>query len=169
MDKYKQDAEIAAWKYLKAKENFELVEEDFRHYKEEFYSAMDEYFSGCKGKSIEIESNTIGHGSLVVNRIEKTSISWDAEKLERKLERDIAKKVISKKYSISDMNGLAAYLRECGVDPKIFKKFLTIEKTVDEKMINKLGDTGYLSVRQIEGCYMVNKQSPYYTIKVKEV
>lgn len=169
MDKYKQDAELAAWQYLKAKEELESVEEDFKHYKEVFYSAMDEYFSGCKGKSIEIESNTIGQRSLVVNRIEKTSISWDAEKLERKLERDIAKKVINKKYHISDMKGLAAYLRECGVDPKIFKKFLTIERTVDEKMINKLGDTGYLSIRQIAGCYTVNKQRPYYTIKVKGV
>lgn len=155
----------AAWEFFHQKEEFDQTKKEFEEAKKQFEEIMLEYM---KGKSATFESDGFTDGQLVVKKVEKTSIEWDAEKLEKRVEKSVAKQVIKKQYRITDMQGLIQYLRSCGVDPKIFKKFLLVDKTVDEKAVDRLGDTGELTVKQISGCYLVKSQKPYFTTSVKK-
>ena len=156
----------AAWEFFHQKEEFDQTKKEFEEAKKQFEEIMLEYMS--KGKSATFESDGFTDGQLVVKKVEKTSIEWDAEKLEKRVEKSVAKQVIKKQYRIANMRGLVQYLKSCGVDPKIFKKFLLVDKTVDEKAVGRLGDTGELTVRQISGCYLVKSQKPYFIISVKK-
>lgn len=163
-----QKAADAAWEFFHLKEEHDQSQKEFDEQKKTFYEMMGEYFSKNGGSSAKFEDDGFAGGQLVVKKVEKTSIEWDAEKLEKRVEKSIAKQVIKKQYRISDMQGLIQYLRSCGVDPTIFKKFILVDKTVDEKAVDRLGDTGQLTVKQISGCYVVKSQKPYFTASVKK-
>lgn len=79
----------------------------------------------------------------------------------------MCKDVIDKSYTITDINRLIVYLKSCGVDPKVFKSFINVTKTVDEKKLDKLADLGLISKEQLEGCYTLKRQKPYFTVKMK--
>lgn len=164
-----QKAADAAWEFFHLKEEHDQNQKEFDERKKSFYESMDEFFLLSNGgSSMKFDDDGFTGGQLVVKKVEKTSIEWDAEKLEKRVEKSIAKQVIKKQYRISDMQGLIQYLRSCGVDPTIFKKFILVDKTVDEKAVDRLGDTGQLTVKQISGCYTIRSQKPYFTVSVKK-
>lgn len=160
----------SAWNYYHKKQKFEKVEKQYKQLKEQFEADMLELTDELGKKRVQFESDNLAvdGGALAVCKVEKTSIEWDAEKLERKLPKSVARKVIKKKYSIADMKGLTEYLKSCGVDPKAFKRYLAIERTVDTKAVDQLGNVGELSVQQISGCYIVKCHKPYFTLSVKK-
>jgi hypothetical protein len=163
----------SAWSYFHKKQKFDGVKKQFDEDKDRFETDMLELMDALKKNRVVFEPETpissgTESGKLTVAKVEKTSIEWDADKLERRLPKSVAKKVIRKKYCIADMQGLTAYLKSCGVDPKVFKTFLAIERTVDMKAIDQLGNVGELSVRQISGCYIVKCHKPYFTLSVKK-
>lgn len=106
------------------------------------------------------------HVKLKVTRVRKKSILWDIDKLKKKLDKKTIKKIITKKYTINDMNGLVEYLKECGVNPKKFKKFLTVDEELNEVELNRLYDLGEIDKEQVNGCYKIEMSEPY--IKLTE-
>lgn len=152
-----------AWKYFQKQQEVKQLQKELDVVKQEFEDAMEELFGKVGGKSISFGGTIGGNGVLKVNRIEKTSIAWDAEKLSKRLPKSIARKCIRKKYRIQNMSGLVKYLKSCGVDPKEFKKYLSVEMTVDQAEVDRLGDVGQISVKSISGCYIVKCQKPYFT------
>lgn len=66
------------------------------------------------------------------------------------------------------MPGLIEYLKSCGVNPKKFKSFLNVTKTVNQKEIDQLFLTGKLSEKDVDGCYTTEKKNPYYTVTTKK-
>ena len=106
------------------------------------------------------------HVKLKVTRVRKKSITWDIDKLKKKLDKKVIKKIITKKYTINDMNGLVEYLKECGVNPKKFKKFLTVDEELNDVELNRLYDLGEIDKEQVNGCYKVEMSEPY--IKLTE-
>lgn len=153
-----------AWEFFTAKKEHDQMQKEFDERKKLFYEDMGEYFykKGCSSAKFSIDK--FDGCQLTVKRVAKTSIEWDAVKLEKRIDKSIAKQVIKKQYRISDMYGLIQYLKSCGVDPLIFKKFILVDKTVDEKAVERLGDTGQLTASQISGCYTVKTHNPYFTI-----
>lgn len=160
----------SAWNYYRKKQKFEKVKKQYEELKEQFETEMLELTEALGKKRVLFDSDNLVDGNelLSVRKVEKTSIEWDADKLERKLPKSVAKKVIKKKYSIANMLGLIEYLKSCGVDPKVFKKYLNIERTVDVKAVEQLGNVGEISVQQISGCYIVKCHKPYFTLSVKK-
>lgn len=159
----------SAWNYYLKEQKFKKVKKQYEELKTQFEADMLELTDALGKKRVLFDSETVnGDETLSVRKVEKTSIEWDADKLERKLPKSVAKKVIKKKYSIADMRGLTEYLKSCGVDPKVFKKYLAIEKTVDVKAVDQLGNVGEISVQQISGCYIVKCHKPYFTLSVKK-
>ena len=142
------------------------MKESFEEVKEQFYKDMDEYFDsqGLGSDSVVFEYPMFGESTLKVTRIQRASVNFKIDKLERVLPKDVAKKVIVKRYEVKDVQGLISYLKKCNVDPQVFKGFLNIIKHVDEKEIDKLEELGKISIKQIEGCYEVKKSNPYYTV-----
>lgn len=53
------------------------------------------------------------------------------------------------------------------VEQKVFKSFINVTKKVDEKKLDKLADLGLISQEQLEGCYTLKRQKPYFTFKMK--
>lgn len=158
-----------AFDFFKEQKEFKEAQSKFEENKRRFYSEMEMFFETEKiDKSYSFENeDEFPNGYLEVTRIQKSSVSFNADKLEKVLSKEICKDVIEKRYEISDMTGLIAYLKKCGVDPNIFKKFLIISKTVNVKELEKLEEIGKISIEQIKGCYSIKNQNPYFTVSFK--
>lgn len=143
------------------------TKENFEDVKKQFYKDMDEYFESMEianDGSVIFEYPTLGESALKVTRVQRATVDFKVDKLEKVLPKDVAKKAIIKKYEVVDMQGLILYLKECNVDPKKFKSFLSVTKHVDTKEMDKLEELGKISIEQIKGCYTVKKSNPYYTV-----
>lgn len=158
-----------AWEFYHKQQKLKGIQKKFDELKREFEEEMECLFRSRGARRMKFESDELdGSDTLSVKMVERTSIEWDAEKLEKRVPRGVAKKVIRKQYAIADMNGLVRYLKSCGVDPNIFKRFLRVEKSVDQEAVDRLGELGQISVRAISGCYIVKCQKPYFTLSVKK-
>lgn len=104
-----------------------------------------------------------------VKKIEPTKIVYDADKIYNALPEGIRDDIVTKKYCIHDYQGLVKYLSSCGVRPSIFKTFVACEKTVDEKMLEKMYDLGEVTPEELEGCYEIKKSKSYLKIKMEDV
>ena len=58
------------------------------------------------------------------------------------------------------------YLKECGVDPKVFKTFITVQKEVNKKSLEQMYELGEVTLEDIKGCYDVETINSYIDIKV---
>lgn len=151
--------------FFERQKELKQIQTQFNELKVQFYGSMEDYFSrnDIDGKLI-VDGNY--NGSLVVTRIQNSKVEFNPDKLEKALGKELASGVINKRYEIADMSGLVAYLKSCGVDPKVFKSFLLVSKSVDTKELDKLEELGKITADQVKGCYTVKKQNPYFTVSV---
>lgn len=167
-DDYYQQAVLS---YYQRKQTFEQQKAEFEVAKSEFEETMMECCSESKSKHHKFVVNDLGSSDAItvsVAKVEKTSIEWFAEKLEKRITRSVAGKVIRKEYVIVNWSGMVQYLKSLGAKPDEFKRYIRVDKTVDEKAVDHLGDIGELTPRDIAGCYLVKSQKPYFTISVKK-
>lgn len=153
-------------RFFQEQQLFKQAQSKFTDVKERFYSDMEDYFkhNNVDGK-LRID-DIPNMETLVVNRVQSTKLEFDLIKLEKALGKELSKLVINKRYEIIDMDGLIAYLKECGVDPKIFKSFLLVQRSLNTPELDRLADIGKITQDQIEGCYTIKKQKPYFTVNV---
>ena len=131
------------------------------------------YCNKCEGDEfhfVAMSGNTFAkeHQALKVKKVTPTTITWDADKLEEKLSKELCSQIIHKEYKVNDMAGLIQYLKSCGVNPKKFKSFLTIEKSVDANKIAQLDAIGEITHADVKGCYTVASKSSYLRIGLME-
>lgn len=107
-------------------------------------------------------------GVLTVKKITPTVIVWDADKLEKQLGKERSQSIIEKRYTIEDYDGLVEYLKECGVSPKKFKSFLSVERTVNQQALKQADDLGEITDKDISDCYKTQIKSSYLKISVLE-
>ena len=88
--------------------------------------------------------------------------------MEKLLGKEKSKKVINKTYVINDFKGLVAYLKECGVDPKIFKTFIDVQREVDTKSLEQMYELGDVTLEEIKGSYNVDTICSYVDVKICE-
>ncbi len=155
-------------KFSRSQKRFKQVQERFNELKAQFNSDAKDYFESKNITSLFVDAEEFNGEALVVSQVKKTNVEFDVDKLEKALGKTIAKSVISRQYSVIDMQGLVAYLKECAVDPKIFKSFLNVTKVVDTKELDRLEELGKITLEQIKGCYTVKQYSPYFTIRAKK-
>ena len=105
---------------------------------------------------------------ISAKRIKRKRITYFAEKLEKLLGKEKSKKVINKTYVINDFKGLVAYLKECGVDPKIFKTFIDVQREVDTKSLEQMYELGDVTLEEIKGSYNVDTICSYIDVKICE-
>ena len=154
--------------FFQKKKRFEQIQTRFSEIKTDFYNDMEDYFrnNNVDGK-LTIEGNGLDNvGSFVVTRIQSSKVEFDPDKLERVLGKELSCNVIHKRYEIVDMAGLISYLQGYGVNPKVFKSFISIRKSVDAKELDRLESIGKITAEQIKGCYTVKSQNPYFTVSV---
>ena len=145
-------------------------EKKYKELKKKFEEYMVEYM-GNKNKEVLSIDNLEGNEDdeeLLINKINRTSIEWYPDKLEKRITKKVAKKVIRKSYEINDMKGLSKYLKSCGVNPKVFAKYITVQKEVDQDAIDMLGEIGEITPQNISGCYIVKCSKPYIKLSLRK-
>ena len=156
--------------FHKKQTEFKELQSQLNGDKAEFNSIMEAFFKGENLDKTAVFSICGVDGMCeryTVSRIQRTSVDFDPERLEKSLGKEISKSVINKSYEITDIDGLIGYLKECGVDPKVFKSFLNVYKSVNYDELDRLEELGKISKEHVEGCYTVKRQKPYFTVSVK--
>lgn len=153
--------------FFNEQKEFKERQERFNIIKQLFYNDAEELFNYEGIDKLVVDNEDLKGNELVVNRVQKTSVIFDIDALENNLSKEMSKDVIDKSYTITDINRLIIYLKSCGVDPKVFKSFINVTKTVDEKKLDKLADLGLIRKEQLEGCYTLKRKKPYFTVKMK--
>ena len=154
--------------FFQKQKRFKQIQTRFCEIKADFYNDTEDYFkyNNIDGK-LTIECNELADAqSFVVTRIQSSRVEFNPDKLEKALGKELSRDVIQKHYEIVDMNGLVTYLKECGINPKVFKSFVSVRKTVNTKELDKLEELGKITAEQIKGCYTVKSQSPYFTVNI---
>lgn len=149
--------------YFEKQRKFKLISDKFNEAKKEFYSKMDELFKDRQEDTFVVDLFA-DKTEIKVKKIQGVKVIFDADALEKKLPKDIKNVVIKKRYEINNMDKLVEYLKSCGVNPKVFKQFLIINKSVDVKMLEQFESIGKISEEQIKGCYSVKTNDPYYKV-----
>lgn len=157
--------------YTQKNTRFKKIQTQFTELKEQFYSDMEDYFScndiDSEGIEIDYADEFVFAGTLTVKKVQKSSVEFDADKLEKALGKEFSD-IIIKRHEITDIQGLMVYLKECGCDPKIFKSFIQTIKSVDTKELDRLEEIGKITTAQVKGCYEVKPQKPYFTVTTKK-
>lgn len=154
--------------YLKLREAFDKVKNEYEPKIKVLDLSINNYMYANGMDFIKIKDKSprqdAGRNVIKVRKIKPTKIVWDAEKLEKKLDYDVAKMVIEKKYVIDDIDGLISYLKSCGVKPNIFKSFIRVERTINSSEFDRLDKLGVITKEDIEGCYNIVKNKSYIKV-----
>ena len=119
--------------------------------------------------SVEVYSDESDADEFIkITRVQRIDVDYNAAKLESALPKELRKEVVQKRYFIDDFDGLVWYLKGCGVDPSIFKSFLKIERSIDEKALDKLWATGKVDEELLIGTYQTKEHSPYFTVRKRK-
>ena len=152
-------------------EKFKKHKEHFEEFKSDFNLLMEDYFQGTHSRTNESFLNSeLETDEYITRRTQRQNIIFDADKVEKalkKVDKDFVDLAITKTYEINDMQGLVNYLKECGVDPKIFKSFVNVQKKVNNDALDNLFNVGKISIDTVSGCYEIDRKKPFYTVKRK--
>ena len=150
--------------FYEKKKKFDSISKAFDKMKADFYKTMET--AGVDSFELEMHSEDDTQPKVIsVKRIQNKSVVFDDEKLAKKLlSLNAGLDAITKTYVITDYAGLVTYLKECGVDPKVFRRFVETRYSVDKDNIKQMYELGQLSLESLEGCFEVKLQKPYYKI-----
>lgn len=153
-------------------EKFKQTEKQYKDERSLFQNSIISYLNSNNLNSANFVADSgryaDGNKTFKATQVIKRSIQFDARALSRKLPKAAKREVILKSYRISDYRGLVSYLKQCNVDPNIFKKFIEVERSVDAKLLDKLIDIGEVELKDIEGCYDVVESEPYVKVTVSD-
>lgn len=116
-------------------------------------------------------ANTFASKPMVLScsKVSPKSIEYNAKMIYDRVGKDIGNQLVSKKYVVSDIDGLIQMLKSHGVKPKEFKRFIRVEMTLNESKLNQIYDTGVIKMEDLQGCYKVKTNKSYWSIKAKPV
>lgn len=157
--------EDLARNYLIYKSEIEDLQEKAKEAKEKFEYFCDRYFEENGTTSKVFETDELIGSDFKVTKIETTKIEFFPDAVEKNLSKDLSNKVIVKSYKVVNMPKLIEYLKKCGVNPKVFKKFIQVDKKVDGKMLEKFHDLGLITEDQLSECYEVKPDKSYFSYK----
>lgn len=140
---------------------FKSEEEKYKKRKNELQDLIKGY---TDKHNVEEFGFNFGNTFKKIRPVITKKITWDIRKLSEKLDKEIFNEVVKKKYTINNMDDLIRYLKSCGVDAKKFKKFIDVEKSVDNTKIDELGQLGEIDIEQLSGCYELQANFSYVKI-----
>lgn len=165
-----EKSKFLAYEFFRKNSEMKALQKQLEVLKKNFYNSISMFFeendieSEVSFSYNEIAANTV----LKIKKTQKVSVEFDAEKTEKAVGKELSKVVISKSYEIDDMQGLVTYLKSCGVDPKKFKSYIKVKKTVNISALENLVATGKVVEAELDGCYNTNKSKPYFTVTAKK-
>lgn len=155
------DLYVLEEKFSKVKKSYESKKSRLvTHLKNFFYTMGEE-----KGFSFKCNEELLGGASIECRKITPMSVVFNAEKLEEKLGKELARNFVETKIEIVDWDGVVDLLKEHGVKPSEFKKLISVEKKVNTKALEQLEALGVVTKEDVKGCYKVNKKESYIRIR----
>lgn len=113
---------------------------------------IQEYFDKKDIKDLEVEGD-LANPPLIAKRTERLTTSYQVDKLEAKLDKEIFNEIVDKFYYITDINKLISLMKDAGIKPAQFKACLGVTTTVNTAKIKQLYEVGDLTMEDIAGCY----------------
>lgn len=170
------------------KYNVEIAQKvlELHNKKEAHKSSEAEYKKSVDRLTIDIKNFMFVHGidflsfglselsesgknqKMICKKITPVSISFDAEKIEKKLDKQLTSKFIQKEIVIDDWNGFVKYMKELGASLEEIKKYVSSKKTVDKKALDNAEKLGQISMEDLKGCYTAKKGTSYLSTKISE-
>lgn len=148
--------------YLSKKEELETSKAVFEDEASCFFKDYDKNSIRLEPKS---KSESVAKmNPIKITRCQTTKVIFDVKKLRKKVNKDVANKVIEKRYEITDFEGFKAYLKECGVNPKILKDFILVTEEVNQNLLNQASELGEVTLDNISDCFSIQKGKPYYRV-----
>jgi hypothetical protein len=82
-------------------------------------------------------------------------MDYDVEKMDKnnKLPQDLKAKIINKEILIENYPAIVQLLKDAGVSPADFKKYISVRKTVNKDVVKQLFEQELISLDDIQGCY----------------
>lgn len=151
----------------KLENKFKIAKESYEKKKKELSVSVKNYMFVKNYQSLEFKSKEFG--KVHVSKVVRKTIIWNVEKLKEKLDKEILDEIIEKKYIVNNMPGLIELLKEAGVSPRQFKKFITVEEKVNQQKMNELSEIGEIDGEDVDGCYELKEADGYLRISVKEL
>lgn len=148
---------------------FKRIKDEYEEKKKKLTLEISNYMfvNGVDAFSFLNEAKELSKfGRIQVKKIRQKKIKFDVGMVEKRIDKELANEFIDKKYIVNDIDGLVSYLKSCGVNPKRFKSFIDVEKTVNQKKLDELGGLGEISMNDLAGCYEVVENEGY--IKITE-
>lgn len=150
----------------KEEQRFKAIKQAYEEKKKKLSTEIRNYMYSKGYSSFDFRSREFGN--VKVNKVVRKTIKWDVDKLKKKLPIELLAEIIGKEYHIVDMPGLVKYLKSCGVNPKKFKQYISVEEKVNQQAINELSEIGDITAQDIEGCYELKQAEGYLTINAKK-
>jgi hypothetical protein len=146
-------------KFSALKKKYEVKKAE---YEKEIKNFM--FVNGIDG--LKFDNNELnGKVNYDVKFIKQKKVIFDADKLEQVIDdKELLNEIIIKNYTITDMEGLIKYLKSCGVNPKIFKQYIKVDKSVDTATMDRLFDIGEIKMKDVKGTYTVKENAGYIKI-----
>lgn len=148
--------------YLSKKKELEISKADFE-------DEADLFFEDNDDNSIRLEPKSKNDAVLKMNpirvtRCQTTKVILDAKKLRKKVSKEVANKVINKRYEIVDFDGFKSYLKECGASPSIVKSFISVTEEVNQSALDQASELGEVTLDSIKDCFSIQKGKLYYRV-----
>lgn len=161
-----QEAQKQIEKFYESKRRKAEADSEFEKEKKAFYQAMGEVIEDFGEGSSYAFSNL--NGNYKLTRSVPIKVIFDTDKLQDKLGKHLSLQVIESKAVIEDLPGLVKYLKDCGVDPKVFKSFISVQKSVDKAALEQLEALGKIDKEDLTGTFEVTVGNPSFRITMRK-
>ena len=106
--------------------------------------------------------------TYTLTRVQSRKVTFDPDKVEKAVGKKLAKRVITKSYTVDDMDALIALCKEHGIRPSELRALVHSEKGVDRKEVDRLIEIGEVTMDSLKGSFTVKESEPYYRITEKK-
>lgn len=169
-------AEQSVLVFQSMKEIYDTAKDLYDMAKTDFYERMDKFFSKeVQGSSFEFDEmldgndcHEAGKYRFKVSQSRKVNVDWDLSRLKKVLGAH-EKEVIVRSYELSDVEGLAAYVKSLGGEARLFKSFFTVSEAVDTSVLDNLTEVGEVDADEVAECCDVKLGKPWYRVTQRRV
>ena len=167
-------SDVNSKKLVKEAEELYTLTQKFEHIKKRFEEKKKILTTSIKnymyanGDVNVLSFLTSDEKRMEVKKISQKRIIWNPDKMEERMDKELFNEVVEKTYTITDMEGLIHYLKSCGVNPKKFKSFISVEKKVKTDIIKQMDELGEITMEDVKGCYEVRESESYLKFVIQE-
>ena len=107
---------------------------------------------GTKRIDVPIESSN-GKVTVVCKASERANITYDVEKLKKKVDNEVFIEVTKREYKILDIDEMIKLMKSAGIRARDFKKLIEPIIKVDGQAVKRLYDAGEITMKQLKGTF----------------